>query len=178
MCSNYGNTVHLPIPRSKDENQFYATDFADQNLWLDISYDENESVFKSDFGHLFARIIETVIDNQTVTEFNWTKLEINSGNNVIISNDGKWKTTDSADQLNSVCVFNVPSNRSCSKCFDERFCLFTDKKQQETECLCSLEREGKYCQDKVGGYSKVSSIYYGRVSSCDIKTIQRYAFKS
>ena len=33
ICSQYGDSVHLPIPRFKDENDFY-TNFIDENYGL------------------------------------------------------------------------------------------------------------------------------------------------
>ena len=36
LCSKYGDSVHLPIPRFKDENDFYHNHFSVESLWLDI----------------------------------------------------------------------------------------------------------------------------------------------
>ena len=163
MCSNYGGGVHLPIPRSKNEKQFYQAYFSNESLWLDISYDASESVFKSVVGHVFVRMIETVNSTESVSNFEWINFNPTSHTNsgktdVIMSNNGTWTTANKDDnQFDSVCVFNLQSDESCKKCYEEAFCHFTDKKRLESKCVCPVGRDGKYCDHdtcecKNGGY--------------------------
>ena len=58
LCSTEGPAVHLPIPRFPEEQEFYKTYFADDNLWLDMTYDANEGI-KSSNGATFFKFIKT-----------------------------------------------------------------------------------------------------------------------
>ena len=146
LCSLYGDSVHLPIPRFEDENEFYLKYFAGDTLWLDISkISDGFSIptYKSPHGQLFARPANT-----------W----INSGfEYVILTEDGEWKTTDGLNQRNSLCVLNIPPHDNCSKCYDKAFCRFTKQSRQETECVCPLDREGEFCEIVKRG--KIFSLY-------------------
>ena len=140
LCSLYGDSVHLPIPRFEDEYEFYRKYFAGETLWLDIS-NIPDGFYNSPHEQLFARPVNT-----------W----INSGfEYVIMTEEGKWKTTDGLNQRNSVCVLNIPPNDNCSKCYNKAFCRFKKQSRQETECVCPLDREGKFCEKK----SKIFSLY-------------------
>ena len=139
ICSAYGDSVHLPIPRFEDEYEFYRNYSAGETLWLDISL--IHGIYDSPDGQLFARPVNT-----------W----INSGfEYVILTEDGEWKTTDGLNQRNSVCVLNIPPHDNCSKCYDKAFCRFTKQSRQETECVCPLNREGEFCE-----ILKKSKIFY------------------
>ena len=52
------STVHLPVPRFYEEQEFYRTYFANEYLWLDVTYDAYEGV-KSENGHWFIRFVRT-----------------------------------------------------------------------------------------------------------------------
>ena len=146
LCSAYGDSVHLPIPRFEDENEFYLKYFAGETLWLDISKIPDEFIvpkYNSSHGQLFAKPVNT-----------W----INFGfENVILTEKGKWKTTDELNQRSSVCVLNIPPHDNCSKCYNKAFCRFTNRLRQETECVCPLDREGKFCEIVKRG--KIFSFY-------------------
>ena len=54
LCSSAGPSVHLPIPRFYEEQEFYKTHFGDENLWLDLTFDfdtwPDQDVFMNDVG--------------------------------------------------------------------------------------------------------------------------------
>ena len=63
------NSVHLPIPRFQEENEFYKTHFGDEGLWLDVSYDVNEGLKSAD-GHSFIKYVRSFVthkSNETLT---------------------------------------------------------------------------------------------------------------
>ena len=141
LCSLYGDSVHLPIPRFEDEYEFYQKYFAGETLWLDIFLTSLN--YNSPHGQLFARPMNT-----------W----INFGfKYVILTEEGEWKTTDELNQRSSVCVLNIPLHGNCSKCYNKAFCRFTKQSRQETECVCPLDREGEFCEIVKRG--KIFSIY-------------------
>ena len=148
-CSQYGDTVHLPIPTSEKENQFYQTYFTDDKLWLDVSYDDQDSVFKSDFGHSFIQMIETVTVVQNVSHFEWINFNHSGHNDIILSSDGQWGTADILNPVNSICVYKIKPEENCTKCFDSSFCQFKDKTRQQTECICSIGRQGDFCRENL-----------------------------
>ena len=61
LCSNYGKSVHLPIPRFKEENDFFRNYFVNDTLWLDISK-TTDGHYYSSYGQLFASQIETTLN--------------------------------------------------------------------------------------------------------------------
>lgn len=68
LCSADASFVHLPIPKSKDENKFYYNLVGQQtafDMWLGISDEVNEGVWLGD-------------DGKPVTWFNW---RVNEPNN-------------------------------------------------------------------------------------------------
>ena len=140
LCSAYGDSVHLPIPRFEDENEFYRKHFRNETLWLDISL-TSSFIYNSPHGQLFARPMNT-----------WIGLEY-----VILTEEGKWTTTDELNQRASVCVLNITPHDNCSKCYNKAFCRFTKQSRQETECVCPLDREGKFCEIVKRG--KIFSLY-------------------
>ena len=145
LCSLYGDSVHLPIPRFEDEYEFYQKYFAGETLWLDISlaFKTSHAIYNSPDGQLFARPVNR-----------W----INSGfEYVILTEDGEWKTTDGLNQRVSVCVLNIPPHDNCSICYNKAFCRFTKQSRQETECVCPLDREGEFCE--IVKKSKLFSLY-------------------
>ena len=146
ICSQFGDSVHLPIPRSKEENYFYQTFFTDDNLWLDISFDLSENTFKSDSGSVFANKVITMNGIQTVSSFDWISFNNSTFDDVILSSDGVWKTAEASESLTSVCIHKIKHDNDCSKCFDEDFCQYTNKTRQEIECICPVNRNGERCQ--------------------------------
>ena len=144
LCSAYGDSVHLPIPRFDDENEFYQKYFAGETLWLDISkIPDGFSIpnYNSPHGQLFARPVNT-----------WFGFEY-----VILTEEGEWTTTDELNQRASVCVLNITPHDNCSKCYDKAFCRLTKQSRQETECVCPLDREGEFCEIVKRG--KIFSLY-------------------
>ena len=130
LCSAYGDSVHLPIPRFEDEDKFYRNHFRNETLWLDISRTSYGN-YNSPHGQLFAKPVNL-----------WT----HSGfKYVILTEDGEWQTTDELNQRDSVCVLNIPPHDNCFNCYDKAFCRFTKQSRQETECVCPIDREGKFC---------------------------------
>ena len=69
------NSVHLPIPRFHEENEFYKTHFGssgqntdlditlDEGLWLDVSYDVNEGLISVD-GHSFIKYVRSFVTDE------------------------------------------------------------------------------------------------------------------
>ena len=159
ICSRFGDSVHLPIPRSKEENNFYQTFFTDESLWLDISYDSSESIFKSDSGSLFAHKIFTVDGYQIVSSFDWMIFDDFDFNDVFLSSDGEWKTATESNTMTSICIFKIELDNDCSECFDKDFCQYTDKTRKNTECVCQVNRYGNSCENETecdceNGYCK------------------------
>ena len=171
LCHAYGDLVHLPIPRFKEENEFYRKHFADETLWLDISrepsdqyqydlYEDNHGHYKSSFGQMFVRRIKTLLKNEYVENYDWINFTKNGSDYVILAEDGHWETTNENIPRNSVCVFNMLLHENCSNCPDEAFCRFTTQTRQETECVCPIDRDGEMCQNNLcshcenGGYCK------------------------
>ena len=79
------NSVHLPIPRFHEENEFYKTHFGssgqntdlditlDEGLWLDVSYDVNEGLKSAD-GHSFIKYVRSFVTdkyNETFDYWEW-----------------------------------------------------------------------------------------------------------
>ena len=161
-CSNYGDRVHLPIPRFEDENEFYRIHFADQNLWLDISKTGlKQNGYKDAFGHAFIYNVETNSGWVEVERYKWINFTANSlYQAVIMTNEGKWTLMDESESLNSVCVYNIIPNSICSKCPDMSFCRYSSRERDNTQCKCPNTRNGDFCQNdlcskcKNGGYCK------------------------
>ena len=150
ICSNYGDSVHLPVPRFLEEKTFYQTHFGETSLWLDIIYNADTG-FQSSSGHSFTERVHTV--SSGILKFNkyeWmntSTLNISGSHNVIMTPEGQWSTVDEQDTFDSVCVYNVMPNQKCSNCADKDFCRFTDRYKQKTECVCSKNMEGKLCKN-------------------------------
>ena len=146
ICAQYGDFVHLPIPRFDDENKFYQEVFADEGLWLDISYDDKTAVLTTDSGQVFERQIETVTGIERIKYFDWMIFNQSEFTEVFLSGNGQWRTADEKQLFNSVCVYNIVPDQKCSKCFDEKFCRYKDSTRKTTECVCPVGRGGEDCQ--------------------------------
>ena len=82
--------VHLPIPRFKEENEFYKTHFGDKGLWLDVSYYTNEGLRSFD-GHLFIRFVRTFIADKYYRRIEYPNIGYNSTASLL---DGDDSTVD------------------------------------------------------------------------------------
>ena len=160
LCSVYGDSVHLPIPRSQEENEFYRKYFADESLWLDI-FRMSDGHFKSSYEQLFVGRVKTWLgDIEYFKMYDWINISHYDSDFVILVDDGQWNTTDGLNQRDSVCVFNILSHEHCPKCPDDKFCRFKNETRQEIECICPIDRKGEFCQDKIcshcenGGYCR------------------------
>ena len=147
LCAAYGDSVHLPIPRFQEENEFYRKYFADETLWLDISR-MSDGDYNSSYGQLFIRHVLTASrDIEYIKSHDWMSLSNIGSEFVILTKEGEWKTTDLLNKRDSVCVVNISPDENCSNCPDEAFCRFKNETKQETECVCSIDREGEFCQN-------------------------------
>ena len=133
-CSNFGTSVHLPLPRFSDEYEFYRNHFGDKNLWLDLTYNNNTGGFQTSSGHSFMNFNEYGWMN-----FNLTTKSIKRG--VTMTKNGQWLSTENSDRFHSVCVFNIPPSRNCIQCLDKEFCRFKDNKRQQIQCVCPTKAE-------------------------------------
>ena len=118
-----------------------------------MTYNSSTGDIQSDFGHLFSRGIQTMTGIQSVKSFDWTKCgstdfnRINHRSDVILAKNGRWETLDKTERVDSVCVYNILPD--CPQCSSEAFCRFTDMTRQQTECVCPVGYEGKFCKIKM-----------------------------
>lgn len=143
-CSEYGDSVHLPIPRFEDENTFYREHFGVDSLWLDIQKVKDFG-FVDYYNHPYIRHINTVTVVETVNKHSWIRFNNSNYTDIIMTETGQWETLE--DQVvDSVCVYNIiPEN--CRKCPDEAFCRYSDAEKTNTECVCPVGRGGQYCEE-------------------------------
>ena len=149
-CSNYGDSVHLPIPRSPQENEFYKTHFGDAGLWLGISDSEQEGIFKSDNGYILHHVFKTITGERNINQYNWTDKWTNlsqntSLNGVKMSSSGQWEIENENRELDAVCIFNILLTE-CSSCLNQEFCITNNRNQNEYECLCPATTKGDKCE--------------------------------
>ena len=90
---------------------------------------------------------------------------------------------DDYHNLDTVCVFNIIPDSSCSKCQDESFCRYRDSERKETECVCQKISEGEFCeidlcsQCQNGGYCDVERTRDDHgISKNEIQCICPYGF--
>ena len=133
-CSNYGKSVHLPIPRFSDENEFYRDHFGFENLWLDYSYDNNTGDFQTSLGHLYKNM-----NKYEWMNYNSTIESIQTG--IKMTKTGHWKATENSDRIHAVCVYNILPSENCLYCVDREFCRYKDKKRQHIRCVCPTKAE-------------------------------------
>ena len=146
FCSSYGDFVHLPIPRFREENEFYRKYFADETLWLDISRTADGN-FSSSYGQLFLRLVKTALALEYIKNYGWMNISNYDSEFVILTENGEWETADESLTRDAVCVFNILPHEDCSKCQDEAFCRFANEERTKTECVCPVGKEGEFCQD-------------------------------
>ena len=153
ICANGGDAVHLPIPRFEDENEFYRSHFADENLWLDVSNIDNDGL-KTSKGHYFIKYVYTFTEETHVNSYNWTNFNPKThsdysfaeNSQVVMTSSGEWMLAGEDELHDSVCVYNIPPDHSCSKCRDEAFCRFTLSAREETTCVCQNRFSGEHCE--------------------------------
>ena len=133
-CSYYGKSVHLPLPRFKDENEFYRDHFGLENLWLDLTYNNITDGFETSFGHSYIEI-----NKYDWMNFNLTNKSIQYG--VKMKNNGQWLSVENSARIHSVCVYNILPSQDCMDCLDKNFCRFNDKQRQEIQCELSVKQK-------------------------------------
>ena len=71
-CLADGESVHLPIPRFLEENDFYQTYFGTRDFWLGVSVSQGK--FKSDhFDYEFAELLPQFTGSKTFAKHRWLK---------------------------------------------------------------------------------------------------------
>ena len=155
-CSKFGNSVHLPIPRFAEENTFYQKHFGKKSFWLDISYQDSDSL-KSAFGHSFTYQMRISTGPQGGTrwefkdfnKYKWMKFNATKkfdNHEVIMTKTGQWMLIDENESIDSICVYNILPHQNCLTCTDKDFCRFNDKAKQTTECVCPDMKDGDFCE--------------------------------
>ena len=125
LCEQEGTNVHLPIPRSDDENEFYRLYFGEENVWLGIIDDSNGIAtdgFK--WGSRIPNKRQTMYvsrrnkENQNKVLYNWLKFKGSIENNesfikgLQLTKSGQWESVQETDEVNTVCVYNIiPSSK-------------------------------------------------------------------
>ena len=164
LCSSAGPSVHLPIPRFYEEQEFYKTHFGDENLWLDLTFHFSEGI-KSTNDHHFIRLVQMYSkingqDEENSSEIpvridyhEWIQLARNNlaifewpNQDVFMNDDGQWDWTNETVLFDAVCVYDIIPDESCSKCQNESFCRYKDTSRKETECVCKKTTAGDNCQ--------------------------------
>ena len=150
ICSSEGKSVHLPIPRFPEENEFYRVYFGHDKLWLGVSNSNITAsrIFETDEGHLLFGLFTQSFAEIEVNQFSWinSTATLNSGlNGVSMSKSGQWQGSNENELLDSVCIFNIlPEN--CSKCLNQDYCRFKDEHRNEVECICPNSTQGEDCK--------------------------------
>ena len=158
-CSQYGEFVHLPMPRFTDENEFYRDHFGTEAIWLDMTNDVD--ALKSSSGHLYINYIETASGVVELSKYKWINASFDFAkvsNGITLTKSGYWTSRGESEMIDSVCVYNIVPDDNCSMCFDNAFCRFIDKEKRKSQCVCPEDRSGEYCEKKLcehcrnGGY--------------------------
>ena len=74
------------------------------------------------------------------------------GKEVIMTNwNGEWRLAYAYELINTVCVYNIKPDETCSQCPDEAFCKYTGEvkegsERKETICVCQNTFEGENCE--------------------------------
>ena len=150
-CSTFGDSVHLPIPRFFEENEFYKVYFGNEGLWLGMSDSEEDGVFKSDDGYILHRLLKNIAREIRISQFEWKNISINLSSNpnlngIKMTKTGNWVIEDEDTvRHNSVCIYNIIPD-DCSKCAIKEFCRYKDASVIENECICPVMTRGKFCE--------------------------------
>lgn len=147
-CSNRGNSVHLPLPRFEEENNFYQTYFGDDGLWLALSETDQRGIFKNHHGDNLYQIFETIKGEKTMSKFNWTNTNFTLNtefNGLKMSSSGEWKQEDQSRLLDTICIYDIIPKR-CSKCLYKDFCRYKDHHKLEVICICPDMTDGDNCE--------------------------------
>ena len=150
-CSNYGESVHLPIPRFRSEVEFYQNHFGNESLWLGLSDVKRDGLYETDHQ---ATILHFVVNRPegeiSGSKYDWmnTSLALNSDlNGVKLSSTGYWQMEDENEsELDSICVYNIIPDE-CEKCRDKNFCRSTDRSRSTVECICPTVNGGDELSD-------------------------------
>ena len=69
---------------------------------------------------------------------------------VFMTSAGEWKWLYSKAKetllLDSVCIYNIIPDSSCSKCQNESFCRYKGSRRDQIECVCQKMTEGEFCE--------------------------------
>ena len=152
LCAQEGNEVHLPIPRSNEENEFYRVYFGEKNVWLGIIDDSNGIATDGfEWGSRIPNEKKSIYvsrrnqENKSKILYDWLKFKGSIENNesyikgLQLTKSGQWESIKETDEVNTVCVYNIIPNE-CSKCSDKYFCQYFDEKQQ-AKCICKFDVE-------------------------------------
>ena len=152
LCANEGTEVHLPIPRSPDENEFYRVFFGEENVWLSIIDDSNGIATDGfDWEARSSNKRQTIFVSRNNQEDNpkilhdWIpfkgSLEHNESyiKGIQLTKTGQWESIKETDEVNTVCIYNVIPNE-CLNCNDSYFCHYLNEKKH-TECICKFDVE-------------------------------------
>ena len=151
MCSSEGTSVHLPIPRFPEENEFYRIYFGHDKLWLGVSNSDDTAsrIFKTDEGQILFGIFTQSHAEVEINQYSWingTQSILNSNfNDVSMSNSGQWQGSNETELLDSVCIFNILPDE-CSKCLNQDYCRYKDENREEVECICPNSTQGDHCE--------------------------------
>ena len=150
ICSSVGKSVHLPIPRFPEENDFYRVYFGHDELWLGVSNwdDTVQRIFKTDYGQILFGVMTQLDAEIQINQYRWINgtSTLNSGqNDVSMSKSGQWQGANENELLDSVCVFNILPDE-CSKCLNQEYCRYKDRNRDEVECVCPDSTQGDHCE--------------------------------
>ena len=151
LCAKEGNMVHLPIPRSHEENEFYRVYFGEESIWLGIIDDSNGIATDGfNWGSKIPNERQTIYvsrrnrENKNQILYDWLKFKGSIENNqyikgIQLTRSGEWKSSKQIDEVNTVCVYNIIPPK-CSKCIDKYFCQYRNERQH-TKCICKFDVE-------------------------------------
>ena len=152
-CLNYGDSVHLPIPRFPSENEFYQKHFGNESLWLGLSDAERDGLYKTDYdGTILHFVVKRPEGEILGSKYKWTNKSLTFNyelNGVKLSTNGEWQMEDENEtELDSICVYNIIPDE-CEKCLDRNFCRYSDRSRSTVECICPIVNEGDKCEENL-----------------------------
>ena len=171
LCKYDG--AHLPYPRFVEENDFYRIHFVNESIWLDVENDPNVGLSNVD-GHFYIRYFRSYTDKPnwmdesdgrpvsdvSFKNYNWVGFsdihypssnlynngEVSKEVIMVDKDNGGWILAYENELIETVCVYNIMPDESCSKCPDEKFCRFTGSEREETICVCPETKTGDHCE--------------------------------